>query len=43
MADTNIATYIEQIASDRDRLKVFIKDTLGGTPASPEQLTQLVD
>lgn len=43
MADTNIATYIEQIASNRDRLKVFIKDTLGGTPASPEQLTQLVD
>ena len=44
MADTtNIANYITQIASDRDRLKTFIKETLGGTPASPEQLTQLVD
>lgn len=41
--DTNIALYIEQIISDRDRLKTFIKETLGGTPANPEQLTQLVD
>lgn len=43
MADTNIATYINQIISDRDRLKTFVKEQLGGTITTPGQLTQIVD